>query len=130
MQQQGVKKKMFKKLLHIWAYSDSEPTEITLGLCNAFLTPIALYCEVGFMPIFLPLVVAAGWFQLWAVSTAKICLRVKASLLSLCLFVGTLILYALSPCGLHDATHYGWLILVLSASGSLIRLKREQFHKS
>ena len=44
--------------------------------------------------------------------------------------MGTLILYAISPCGLDDATHYGWVVLVFSAGGSLIRLKREQFHKS
>lgn len=121
---------MFKKLIHIWKYSDSQPTEITLGICNAILTPIALFSEVGWMPIFIPLVFIGGWFQLWAVSSNKICMRVRASLFSLCLFVVTLVLYAVSPCGLQDATHYGWLILVFSATGSLVRLKKEQLYSN
>ena len=119
---------MLKNLFHIWKYSDSQPTEITLGLCNAFLTPFALWSEVGWMPFFIPLAIISGWFQLWSVSTHKICFRVKASLFSLCVFVVTLSLYAISPCGLDDATHYGWVVLVVSALGSLIRLKREEIH--
>ena len=121
---------MFKNLLHIWKYSDSQPTEITLGLCNALLTPIALFFEVGFMPFFLPLVCLGGWYQLWAVSTHSITKRIKASFFSLCLYVITLLLYIFSPCGLQDATHFGWLILVISSFGSLIRLKREHWHKN
>lgn len=119
---------MLKKLLHIWKYSDSQPTEMTLGICNLILTPIALYSEIGFMPFFLPLVTLGGGFQLWSVSTERVCMRVKAAFLSLCLFVITFLLYLNSPGGLHDATHYGWLILVFSATGSLIRLKREEIH--
>jgi len=121
---------MFKRLMDIWTYSDSQPTEITLGLCNAFLTPLALFFEIGFMPVFLPMVVAGGWYQLWAVSTHCIKHRSRASLSSLCLFVVTLLLYAFSPAGLHDATHFGWLILVISSLGSLLRLKKESWHKN
>ncbi len=120
---------MLKKIFHIWKYSDSQPTEITLGLCNAFLTPLALWCEVGFMPIFIPLVVGGGAYQLWAVSTHCIKHRSRAAFFSLCLFVVTLLLYILSPCGLHDATHFCWFILVLSAMGNLMRLKTETWHK-
>lgn len=121
---------MLKRLLHIWTYSDSQPTEITLGLCNSILTPIALFCEIGFMPFFTPIVVGGGVYQLWAVSSDCLTHRTRASLLSLCLFVVTLLLYAFSPCGLDDATHYGWVILVLSSFGSLVRLKREYWHKN
>ena len=32
------------------------------------------------------------------------------------------VLYAISPCGLDDATHYGWVVLVFSAGGSLYSL--------
>ena len=120
---------MLKKLFHIWKYSDSQPTEITLGFCNFILTPLCLFFEIGFMPIFIPLVVIGGLYQLYAVSTEKVCLRVRASFFSLCLFVVTLLLYITSPCGLQDATHYGWLVLAISALGSLIRLKREQLHR-
>lgn len=121
---------MIKKLLHIWKYCDSQPTEITHGVCNFVLTPTALFTEVGFMPIFLPLLIVGGAFQLWAVSTEKVCMRVKAAFFSLCLFVITFLLYLNSPCGLDDATHYGWLILVLSSTRNLFRLKREQIHRN
>jgi len=119
---------MFKKLLHIWKYSDSQPTEITLGIVNLTLAPICILCEIGVMPIFVPLLIFGGIFQLWAVSTEKVCKRVKAAFVSLCLFVVTLLLYLKSPCGLHSPMHYGWVILVLGALGSLIRLKNEQLH--
>jgi len=121
---------VLKKLIHIWKYSDSQPTEITLGLCNITLTPICLFLEIGFMPIFLPLVIIGGIYQLYAVSKERVCLRVKASFFSLCLFVVTLLLYINSPYGLHDATHYGWVLLAISSGGSLIRLKREQLHRN
>ena len=83
---------MFKKLFHIWKYSDSQPTEIMLGMVNFLLTPIAIYFEVGLMPVFIPLLIAGGIFQLWAVSTEQVCKRVKAAFVSLCLFVVTLLL--------------------------------------
>lgn len=121
---------MLKKLLHIWKYSDSQPTEITLGICNFLLTPLCLIFEIGFMPVFIPMVVIGGAYQLYAVSTEKVCLRVRASFFALCLFVITLMLFLFSPCGLQDATHYGWVVLALSAAGSLIRLKREQLHSA
>lgn len=120
---------MLKKLLHIWKYSDSQPTEITLGICNFLLTPLCLLFEIGFMPVFIPLVIAGGAYQLWAVSTEKVCKRVNGAFVALCLFIITSALFLLSPCGLKDATHYGWLVLSLSAGGSLIRLKREQLHR-
>ena len=112
---------MLKKLLHIWKYSDSQPTEITLGICNFILAPLCLIFEIGFMPFFIPLVVAGGAYQLWAVSTEKVCKRVNAAFVSLCLFIITAALFLLSPHGLKDATHYGWLVLALSAAGSLIK---------
>ena len=119
---------MFKKLFHIWKYSDSQPTEIMLGMVNFLLTPIAIYFEVGLMPLFIPLLIAGGIFQLWAVSTEQVCKRVKAAFVSLCLFVVTLLLYLNSECGLHSPVHYGWVFLVICSLGSLIRLKNEELH--
>ncbi len=119
---------MLKKLFHIWKYSDSQPTEIILGIVNLTLAPICILCEIGVMPVFVPLLLIGGCYQLWAVSTEKVCIRVKAAFVSLCLFVVTLLLYLNSPCGLHSPMHYGWIILVLCSLGSLIRLKNEQLH--
>ena len=119
---------MVKKLFHIWKYSDSQPTEIMLGVVNFSFTPIAIYYEVGFMPFFIPLLIAGGAFQLWTVSTEQVCKRVKGAFFSLCLFVVTLLLYLNSECGLYTPVHYGWVFLVICSLGSLIRIKNEQLH--
>jgi len=119
---------MLKKLFHICKYSDSQPTEITLGIVNLAITPLAIFCDIGFMPLFIPLLIFGGAFQLWAVTTEKSLIRVRAALISLCLFVVTLLLYLNSPCGLSTPLHYGWVLLVAGSIGNLIRLKNEELH--
>ena len=118
---------MIKRLLNIWEHSDSQPTEITLGICNFILTPLATIIELGFMPDFNLLLVSVGFFQLFAVAKGCINYRVKAAFFSFSLFIITLSLYIIC-CGLKDASHYGWVVLVISSFGSLRRLKKEQLH--
>ena len=118
---------MIKRLLNIWEHSDSQPTEITLGICNFILTPLATIIELGLMPVFNVLLVLVGLFQLFAVANGCINYRVRAAFLSFTLFIITLSLYIIC-CGLKDASHYGWVVLVISSFGSLRRLKKEQLH--
>ena len=118
---------MIKRLLDIWEHSDSQPTEITLGLCNFVLTPLATVIELGVMPVFQVLLVAVGFFQLYSVAKGCLNYRVKAALLTFSFFMVTLLLYIIC-CGLKDASHYGWVVLVISSFGSLRRLKKEQLH--
>ena len=51
---------MLKNLKQLWRYSDSQPTEITLGAALAILAPICTIIELGFMPFYQLSLIAAG----------------------------------------------------------------------
>jgi hypothetical protein len=119
---------MLKKLSHIFKYSDSQPTEITLGAALMILAPIATATEIGWMPFYQLALVAAGFYQLYCVSTGNLDCRIKAAVVTFGLYFTSLIMYLLSV-GLPTATHYGWLIFVISSFSNLRRLKTEQLHR-
>lgn len=118
-----------KKLQQIWNYSDSQPTEITLGVALTILAPIATIIELGFMPIYHLFLVAAGLHQLYCVSKGELKCRLRASIFTFGLYATTLAMY-LMTIGLPTPSHYGWLILVISSFGNLKRLKTEQLHRN
>ena len=116
---------MFKRLQQLWRYSDSQPTEITLGVALMILAPIATITELGFMPFYQFALIGAGGYQLYCVSRGILSCRIRASLLTFGLYTSTLVMYLMSI-GLPTASHYGWVILVISSFGNLKRLKTEQ----
>ena len=120
---------MFKKLGHIFKYSDSQPTEITLGTSLMILAPIATATEIGFMPVYQLALVAAGFYQLYCISKGKLECRIKAAIITFGLYSTSLMMYLLTI-GLPSATHYGWLIFVISSFSNLRRLKTEQLHRN
>jgi len=120
---------MLSKLQQLWRYSDSQPTEITLGAALMILAPIATFIELGFMPIYQLILIGAGFYQLYCISTGNLECRVKASMLTFGLYTTSLIMY-LATIGLPTPTHYGWVIFVLSSFGNLKRLKTEQLHRN
>ena len=121
--------KRLKKLEQLWNYSDSQPTEITLGVALTILAPIATTIELGFMPIYHLLLVSTGLHQLYCVSKGELKCRLRASIFTFGLYVTTLAMY-LMTIGLPTPSHYGWLILVISSFGTLKRLKTEQLHRN
>lgn len=120
---------MFKKLQQLWKYSDSQPTEITLGAALMILAPIATFIELGFMPVYQLFLVAAGFYQLYCIAQGELDCRVRAAMLTFGLYSTSLAMYIMTI-GLPTPTHYGWIIFVLSSFGNLKRLKTEQLHRN
>lgn len=118
-----------KTLRHLWLYSDSQPTEITLATANILLAPIATYIELGPMLVYQLLLIITGIYQLLCVVNNDISCRVRASLFTFGLYVSTLIMY-LYCMGLPTPSHYGWFVLTISAFGSLRRLTREKITRN
>lgn len=120
---------MFKRLISIWNYSDSQPTEITLGMAIMILAPIATAMEIGFMPFYQMMLVIAGAHQVYCVSVGDLDCRVRAAVFTFGLYATSLVMY-LMTIGLPTPTHYGWVIFVISSFSTLKRLKTEQLHRN
>jgi len=120
---------VLKKLQQLWKYSDSQPTEITLGAALMILAPVATLIELGFMPVYQLMLIGAGAYQLFCISTGELECRVRAAMLTFGLYTTSLAMY-LMTIGLPTPSHYGWLILVISSFGNLKRLKTEQLHRN
>lgn len=120
---------MFKRLANIWNYSDSQPTEITLGMAIMILAPIATGIEIGFMPIYQFILIVAGAYQVYCVSKGEIACRIRASIITFGLYSTSLMMYLLTI-GLPTPSHYGWMILTISSFSTLKRLKTEQLHRN
>jgi hypothetical protein len=120
---------VFKALSQLWKYSDSQPTEITLGAALMILAPIATMMELGFMPFYQVALISAGGYQLFCISKGVLECRLRASLITFGLYTSTLAMYLLSI-GLPTPSHYGWVLLVISSFGNLKRLKTEQLHRN
>ncbi len=120
---------MFKRLANIWSYSDSQPTEITLGMAIMILAPIATAMEIGFMPFYQLMLVVAGAYQVYCVSVGDLDCRVRAAVFTFGLYATSLVMY-LMTIGLPTPTHYGWVIFVISSFSTLKRLKTEQLHRN
>ena len=120
---------MLKQLQQLWKYSDSQPTEITLGAALMILAPIATMMELGFMPFYQLALISAGAYQLFCISKGKLQCRLRASLFTFGLYSSTLAMYLLSI-GLPTPSHYGWVLLVISSFGNLKRLKTEDIHRN
>jgi len=120
---------MLNRLKQLWRYSDSQPTEITLGAALMILAPIATIIELGFMPFYQAALIGAGVYQLFCISKGELECRLRASLITFGLYTSTLAMYLLSI-GLPTPSHYGWVLLVISSFGNLKRLKTEQIHRN
>ena len=120
---------MFSNIRQLWKYSDSQPTEITLGAALMILAPICTVIELGFMPFYQLALVGAGIYQLHCISKGILECRIKASLITFGLYSSTLAMYLLSI-GLPTPSHYGWVLLVISSFGNLKRLKTEHLHRN
>jgi len=120
---------VFSNIRQLWKYSDSQPTEITLGAALMILAPICTVIELGFMPFYQLALVGAGIYQLYCISKGILECRIKASLITFGLYSSTLAMYLLSI-GLPTPSHYGWVLLVISSFGNLKRLKTEHLHRN
>ena len=120
---------MLKRLQQLWRYSDSQPTEITLGAALITLAPIATLIELGFMPIYQTTLIGAGVYQLYCISKGNLQCRLRASMLTFGLYATSLAMYLITI-GLPTPSHYGWVILLISSFGNLKRLKTEQLHRN
>jgi len=120
---------VLKEIRQLWKYSDSQPTEITLGAALMILAPICTLLELGFMPVYQLCLIFAGAYQLYCISKGNLECRLRASLLTFGLYTSTLVMYWLLI-GLPTPSHYGWVLLVISSFGNLKRLKTEQIHRN
>jgi len=118
---------MLKRLKRIWTYSDSQPTEITLALCNLLLVHFAIGIELGELYIFRAIIIFSGFFQLYCVSRLNIKCRVVASMFTFAVYTITTITY-ITHIGLPTPTHWGWFILMFASFGSMRRLILEKLH--
>lgn len=119
---------MLSKLRNIWAYSDSQPTEITLAITNILATHVAIGLELGGFYVFRIIVFISGLYQLYCVASEKVDNRVIASVITFAVY-STLTIAYLSTIGFPCATHYGWLILCFASFGSMRRLILEKIHR-
>jgi len=120
---------VLKKLQQLWRYSDSQPTEITLGAALMILAPMATFIELGFMPFYQIALIGAGVYQLFCIAKGELQCRMRASLITFGLYTATLTMYLLSI-GLPTPSHFGWVLLVISSFGNLKRLKTEHIHRN
>lgn len=119
----------FARLRQIWLYSDSQPTEILLAICNIFLAPIAILSEVGDLYFYALIVIATGINQIICVAKDNIDCRVKASMFTFGIYLTSAIMY-LSHVGFPTPTHYGWVVLVISSFSSMGRVTREKIYRN
>ena len=115
-----------KSLRSIWLFSDSQPTEITLALANLVLVPLATFVELGPLYLYQGFVILAALYQLHCISEGDLDCRIRASFITFGTYFTTLLIY-LSMIGLPTPSHWGWLVLLLSAFGSLRRLIKEKY---
>jgi len=110
-------------------YSDNQPTEIILALANIFLVPFALSMEVG-TGLFLSLIpTVSGIHQIICVASDEINCRVRASMICLGVYLASAVMYLITI-GFPSPTHYGWLLFIIAAFGSMSRLSREKIYKN
>ena len=117
------------RLRQVWMYSDNQPTEIILALANIFIVPFALSMEVG-TGLFLSLIPAiSGIHQMICVASDEINCRVRASMICLGVYLASAVMYLITI-GFPSPTHYGWLLFIIAAFGSMSRLSREKIYKN
>ena len=122
-------KALGKKLRQIYLYSDSQPTEITLAVCLAVLSPIVTIMEIGWMAIYNLACIGVGLFQLYCVANEDLKCRVRAALFSMSAYVATFLMYVVKGTVFVSPTHWGWFVLAFSAWGVVKRLNAEQMHR-
>jgi len=122
-------KALMTKLQNIYLYSDSQPTEITLAVCLAVLSPIVTIMEIGWMPIYNLVCIGVGLFQLYCVANEDLKCRVRAALFSMSAYISTFLMYAVKGTIFVSPTHWGWFVLAFSAWGVVKRLNAEQMHR-
>mgnify|MGYP005993675625 FL=1 len=122
-------RKCLNNLKEIFLYADSQPTEIMLGMLNFILLLPATMIELGWIPIYQITGVLIGGYQLLAVARQDIGMRRTASFLSFVVFTMTIVLYG--SCGYlwRSASHWGWVVLWLSALSSVKRVTKEYYHR-
>lgn len=117
------------RLRQIWLYSDSQPTEIILALCNIFLTPLAILFEIGELYFYISVVIISGLYQILCVTSDDIICRVRASMFTFGIYCASAILYLLTI-GFPTPTHYGWIVFVIASFGSMGRVTREKIFRN
>lgn len=122
-------KLLASKIRHIYLYSDSQPTEITLAVCLIILSPLVTVMEIGWMPIYNLVCVGFGIFQLYCISTEDLHCRVKAAVLSMSAYISTFLIYTVEGTIFVSPTHWGWFVLAFSAWGVVRRLNAEYLHR-
>lgn len=122
-------KVLMTKLQHIYLYSDSQPTEITLAVCLAVLSPIVTIMEIGFMPIYNLVCIGFGLFQLYCVANEDLECRMRASMLTMSAYFATFLMYTIQGTIFASPTHWGWFVLAFSAWGVVRRLNAERIHR-
>ena len=122
-------KKLLTNLKNTWRYSDSQPTEITLGAAMMILAPIAVSMETHcswYLNIFF---IFAGIFQIRCVATNDIICRIRGAFITSSAYLICLLLY-LTTIGLPTPSHWGWVLLTYSSFSTLSRLKTEQLRRN
>jgi len=120
---------LLKKIREIYLYSDSQPTEITLGVCLSVLAPVVTTIEIGFMPIFLLFIMFTGVFQLYCVGNEDLKCRMRAATLSMSAYLAVFLMYVIKGTIFVSPTHWGWFVLAFSSWGVFKRLNTEFLHR-
>ena len=121
---------MFSRLKKILTFYDSEPTEITQGIIWFLFFPIVYTLENGLNAFLIILSIIVGFCTLYGVAYS-LPLRVRKTLaVSVFLFsVVASIMYLVIHKTYHCPTHWGWLVITMSAFFNLKRITNHYYSK-
>lgn len=117
-------KDFLKKLADIWWYTDSQATELTLGMMTGVLALPATLLEIGFNPWIL-LIMAAGLYQVYCVVKGDLKCRWTASAFNFAAYIAIVLLYGVEGYIMKSPSHSGWILMGLCSFLVSARLQKE-----
>lgn len=113
----------------VFLYSDSEPNEVLIGILHMVILPFAMF-EIGTPWIGLQIGAhLVGGFQLWCVLyNGQLRCRKWAVQAAVLVSIMTVANYTMA--GMMKGSHLGWLLICIFAIWNLVRVTREEHHRT
>ena len=121
--------KGFNKLKNLFWYSDSEPSEITIAVCNLIALPAAIIGELSNpSAILIMLALMCGIYQLWAVLWSD-CIKHRLLAVQIASLLSVSVLINLYTGGLILGSSTVWFIMAGLAFWNTARVFKEKIEK-